>query len=156
MDGGGDLVSFPSVHEMNRQLAEAKLQIDHLGEEYAWLLNGAWRPDKRGATIREDDASAKASGGGGRQKGTGDPTGEVATARDKEAARRALRRALDSIDRGIKELRSAEYTLKHALESDRDPIPSTRGRALLTRAELADARAAKERRAQRGEGHGDG
>jgi hypothetical protein len=149
-------VSILSPRELDRKIAECKLQADHVRDEYAWLYNGAWWADRRGAQIREDaDPNAKAAGAG-RQKGTGDPTGEVATARDKQAARRALKRALESVERGLGELRSAEYTLKHALESDHDPIPSTRGRALLTRAELAEARAAKERRMQRGEGHGDG
>jgi hypothetical protein len=86
-----------------------------------------------------------------------DPTGNTATGLPQERIRNAVRKAQREIERAMKAFENAEAILTHALETADQHVPLREEfRPTISRGELAQARAAKTRREERGEGWGDG
>ena len=133
-------------HEVDRIASRLRAVLDQITTEYRWVHTIAYGSSRRGETL---EGSMK------HPSGPSDPTGGIVSSTDKLYARRALIRTTDALTDALAEATSARYSLTHALV-DREPAPAQIGRSMLTRAQLAESRAAKSRREDRGEGWGDG
>lgn len=87
-----------------------------------------------------------------------DPTGNAATGIPQERIRNAVRKAQREVERAMKALENAEAILNHALERADEHVPVREDHLYppIPKRELADARQAKRRREERGEGWGNG
>ena len=97
--------------------------------------------------------------GGGVRSGVSDQTGDIATSNPRDTLRYGMKVAGADLTDAIAAMREANYILDRAISA-----VDTSGSADLkladqfrvSRAELIDSRAAKERRIERGEGWGEG
>ena len=97
--------------------------------------------------------------GGGVRSGVSDQTGDIATSNPRDTLRYGMKVAVSDLVDAVAAMREANYMLDRAISA-----VDTSGSADLkladqfrvSRAELADSKAAKERRIERGEGWGEG
>lgn len=87
-----------------------------------------------------------------------DPTASNATGVPQERIRSAVRKAQKEVDRALRCFENAEAILNHALERADEHVPVREDHSYppIPKRELNEARAAKGRREERGQGWGDG
>lgn len=135
-------MSEPTPREIERKLAAIEEFCREVREDYRWSY-----PWSR--------ARSRSGEGGKTTKGTvNDETGNVAFARDKVHARAAMRHTANMIDHAFADLRSAAGVMRKAM-GDKEPEVRPLEPAFVSRAELAESRAAKQRREAEGRGWGE-
>lgn len=145
--------------ELNAELAEILQLVRSIGREYPWVHAAAFAPsvqDPSEVTARGGPRASRPPEDSGTDPAHSDSTGNVVASSAKVRARRHAGRAVREVQRAVKNLRVGVDELADALGAvDREtynpgPWPRT-----ATRAEIATARDARERRRERGEDHGE-
>lgn len=141
-------------------LAELRKLAKALDKAYPWAFHYGYDNGPSGLRVRGEDAHVGAT------KGTvGDPTQRVAFSQGKQHVRNVTRSADQAISQLVSDARSALQSLADMFEhgsSEDDWDEATRmGQAgkfgrTASRGDLQNARAAKERREERGESFGQG
>ena len=133
----------PQPRELERRLGQIEHLVAEIRDQYRWTHGWA------------NNRSRSGEGGKVTKGDVNDETGTIVVAKDKEMARRAMTHANETVNEALSALRSAAFTLSHAIP-DREPVPTALEPSFLTRAEKAQSHEAKQRREINGQGWGSG
>lgn len=135
-------MTAPKPEEMRADLKRIAAQATLLQREYAWAHGAAHGTSRHG----------RSEGGGHYTGDPNDPTGNVVSSAQKQKARRACAYAAKQVEEAQAALRSAIHSCAQAMKDTHEPAAEPLGMgSLVTRAELASSKEARERREERGD-----
>lgn len=152
-------MSAPQPHELGHDLAEVCAQTDRVLYAYKWAYNRSLGSAGRGLTVgRSPVGESDPTGGVGVQTVRNDdraPVGRVVAGQ----GRKTCEDAAKDVQRAFSTLLSAENNLWESLDRSDPPHEAPDSMVIgrfATRADVAAAREAQERRAENDQGFGEG